>query len=89
MSDKRKEIDIGKDLKIERDLKSKRIETFIVPSNLSQKGLLAMLFMYLDDLNLTLDNFSRSNNKYSLVLSIFTGVLILFAIIQIVLFVYR
>ncbi len=76
----------SKELKIERDPKTKQIKSFTVPPEMGERDLLAMLFMYLDTLNLTLDKFSKSNNRYSLVLSILTFVLVVFTIIQIVLF---
>lgn len=77
------------ELKIERDPKSGHIKSFTVPSEMSEKALLGTLFVLLDSLNISLDKFSRSSNRYSLVLAILTGVLAVFAIIQIVLFVYR
>lgn len=77
------------ELQIERDPKTGQIKRFTVPAQMSEKALLGALFVLLDSLYTSLDKFSLSNNRYSLTLAVLTGVLVIFTIIQIVLFVSR
>lgn len=74
------------ELKIKRDPKTKQIINFTVPSEMSEKALLGTLFVLLDSLNVSLDKFSKSSDRYSLVLSLLTGALVIFSITQIVLY---
>lgn len=76
--------ELGK-LEIERDPKNGHIIKFTVPSEMSQKALMGMLFVLADSLNISVGKFDKSSIRYSRAIIFLTVVLIVLAIIQVVL----
>jgi len=76
--------ELGK-LEIERDPKNGHIIKFTVPSEMSQKALMGMLFVLADSLNISVGKFDKSSTRYSRAIIFLTVALIVLAIIQVVL----